>query len=86
MRTTREGRRDSRTTWHLETAQGEVPLPDVRCAEIDRRGRLVFTRGAGLFAARLVGGALVEQQLADFDAMRPERIESPPEAREWPST
>ncbi len=53
-------------------------------ADWDHRGRLVFTRDGKLFAGKFTAkGAFQSKELADFNGVKPIRIESPTWAKKW---
>jgi hypothetical protein len=61
-----------------------VSLPGVEWADWDHRGRLVYARAGKLFAMDVSGGYPgVEVELADFNAAKPEYVETPAWARVW---
>jgi hypothetical protein len=60
------------------------PLAKATWADWDHRGRLVYAAEGRLFAAEMTEqGASEPVQLADFNANRPEHVESPDWARRW---
>ena len=68
------------TIW-LEAADNLLPLADARWADCDRN-RLVFTRAGALWQATVEHGALTENQLFDFNSLRPREITAPAWARQ----
>ncbi len=53
-------------------------------ADFDRRGRLVIAKEGKLFIASITDdGNLSLSELADFNALRPEQVETPGWARRW---
>lgn len=52
-------------------------------ADWDRRGRLVFARDGKLFAADAKNPAAGPEELADFNAIKPESIKAPEWATRW---
>lgn len=66
-----------------DAAGNNHPIANAEWADIDKAGRIVFARDGKLFAASIDGGALVERELADFNANRFEPVEAPAWAKEW---
>jgi hypothetical protein len=67
-------------SYSLRTASDLIMLPGVDWADIDQRGRLVFTRDGKLFACASITDGLNEaMELADFNASTFEPMEAP----EW---
>ena len=69
----------------IETSHGEnTPLSGVEWADWDQHGRLVYARGGKLFAMNVSEGFPgMEVELADFNAAKPEYVETPAWARVW---
>ncbi|MGN6366706.1 MAG: hypothetical protein ACTHN5_00315 [Phycisphaerae bacterium] len=70
--------------WIKPWGKGEIDLTNVDWADVDQKGRLVFTRGGKLYAGRVREGEVESQELADFTGDRPVEISSPAWARRWP--
>jgi len=72
-------------TYAIETPRDEdLPLSGVEWADWDQHGRLVYARGGKLFAMNVSEGFPgMEVELADFNAAKPEYVETPAWARVW---
>jgi hypothetical protein len=62
----------------------EIKLAKVRWADIDQRGRVVLARDGKLFTATITDkGELTLTELADFNASKPEQVQTPAWAKRW---
>lgn len=71
-------------TYAIECGEERQPLEGADWADIDQRGRLVYTKHGRLFAGNVTLKGMQETELADFSADRPEAIAPPASARHWP--
>ncbi len=61
-----------------------INLDNAECARWDHRGRLVFTNGGKLYASYVTEEAeLVTNEVAGFNHLEPEEVESPSWAKQW---
>lgn len=58
-------------------------LPKVTWGDIDQQARLILAREGRLFSAVVLDGELSLTELADFNANKPESVETPKWAKKW---
>jgi hypothetical protein len=63
-------------------ALNDQPL-NATWADFDQRGRLIVANEGKLFTATIRAGAIMMDEIADFNAHQPEQIETPDWAQKW---
>lgn len=79
-----EGSPTTATASYAIEASGQIiPMPDIEWMDFDQAGRLVFTRGGGLWKAKLSPSGVDAEKIADFAADKPAPVNVPPAASRW---